>query len=135
MPQDKDLSRALALPNGAATTTEDDYWDLGHNRARLGAYRTELEFQLTVPALTVAELPNAETMRYTFESADDIAFTENLQTECVLITQTGASGAGAAAAVKRFHPASDCRRYLRYKITKTGTGNPSAKIATVDVGL
>jgi hypothetical protein len=97
----------------------------------LGEFSAPCELTLTVPAVTTTELPNNETIKYEFQSADDEAFSVNVQSEGVLITQTGQGSAGAAAATKRFRPASDVRRWLRYRAIKTGTGNVSAKTADV----
>ena len=50
-----------------------------------------------------------------------------------IITQTGAGGAGAAAASKRFRLPTDCQRYVGVKVTKSASGDASSLSATLSL--
>jgi len=50
-----------------------------------------------------------------------------------VLVQTGAGGAGAAAATARFAIPSDCERYVRVTATNSGTGDASGASMTVNL--
>jgi hypothetical protein len=50
-----------------------------------------------------------------------------------LITQTGAGGAGAAGATKRFKLPSDALRIIGFRAVNSAAGNASAASATLEV--
>jgi hypothetical protein len=127
--RDNQLKATKALPNGIATVTSDSFV-LGNGTK--GDFTTPGEFLLTAPALTVAQLANASTMRY------DLVCSVNadLSTPTVLvtgaITQTGAGGVGAAAATYRFRPASNVSTYFGFKATNSAAADASAASATLE---
>jgi hypothetical protein len=75
-------------------------------------------------------LPNSETVKYTVQHDDDSAFGTVADLYPDVLTQTGAGGAGAAAASKRYAIPVDCKRYIRVKAVNSGAGNASAKSLT-----
>lgn len=130
--RDAKLTQSKALP-GSATTVYSDPIDLGHNAS--GDVLFDGEFLITAPACLVGQLANTETLNYSLQSAVDLAFSSPVPLSGNVITQTGAGGAGAAGATKRVRPPSDCNRYVRLAITKTGSTDASSKSATLELLL
>lgn len=124
--RDKTLTQTKALPNGAANTSTDGF-DL---ETASGEFLANVELQLTVPALTVTEIADTQTIAYTVEmsAASNFGSTTTLGT---LVTSTGAGGAGCAAVAKSFRLPSTVQRYIRVKSTKTGASNASTASMTV----
>lgn len=122
------LIETEALPNGASSTQTDGF-DLGpltQNGARL----EEIEAEVIAPALTTADLGDAATMTYSIETDATSTFGSPTVLNSALIVQTGAGGAGAAAASARFKIPSDCERYIRAKATNSAAGDASDKSLT-----
>lgn len=123
--------KSRALPNGAATVTMAAGIDTGKSTTQ-GHQPGNVEYLLTAPALTTAQLADAQTMKY------DILFsaTEALGSPTVYITaaitQTGAGGAGAAAQTFRFRAPSDGLRYVGARATKSGAGDASGATFTLE---
>jgi hypothetical protein len=116
--QDAALIETKALKNGAGAvnSTGADLGELSY----LGARLAEFEGRVSAPALTTAQLPDAETQTYKVEHSDDnLTFTTLYD---ALLVQTGADGAGAGATAKRYKIPTDCKRYVRI----TATGSTSA---------
>jgi len=122
-------TESKALPNGTGTVYSDPI-DLGNVNGRPPA---GIELKISAPALTTADLPDGETMLYQIQHAADAAFTSPASLYGVVLTQTGAGGAGAAAATKRIQPPSDCGRYVRVAATNSGAGDASDKSVTLDL--
>jgi hypothetical protein len=131
--KDNELIETRALPNGAATVkgaaievgcgTPDDF-------------PVNCEFLIEAPALTVGELANGDTMKYSLITGDTDDFTNNNFAVLVhdVITQTGADGAGAAAASAQTRlPIGGVRKYVGLQIVNSAAGNPSAKTATLSL--
>ena len=130
---DQLLRETVALPNGAATTkgaaievgcgTPDDF-------------STEAEFKITAPALVVGDLGNGDTMKYSLITGDTTDFTNNNFAILVrdVITQTGAGGAGAAAATAQVRaPIGGVRKYIGLQAVNSGAGDASDKSATLQM--
>lgn len=130
--KDAQLIQTKALSNGAGSTVTDG-WDLGHNAALLGRNLADFELLIEAPALTTTELPDTETYKYSIETDDNAAFGSAKVLHTDVMQQLGAGGAGAAAKSERVRLPSNCERYVRVRGTKTGTGNPSAKVFTVSL--
>ena len=124
------LRQTKALPASAAAITTDAI-DLGHGTN--GQNVAEHEFVLDAPALTVGELPNAQTMIYAIVTSANADMSSPTVVNAAFVTQTGADGAGAAAVEKRFRLPSDCQRYVGIRATKSGAG--SAATASVTLSL
>lgn len=127
---DASLQETKALSNGAGNVACDGL-DLGAVSLR-GARLADCELEISAPALSTAQLPDTETMTYSIETSDDDSTWDKILADQVLV-QTGADGAGAAAAKARCKIPSDCERYLRVKATKTGTGDCSTVSMTVSL--
>jgi hypothetical protein len=120
-----------ALPNGAATVYSDGI-DTGTTPA--GAQLAPImEWKLTAPALSTTELGDAATMKYSIlmDTVDPIDGS-SVVLHADILTQTGADGAGAAAAEVRFRLPSNALRILGFKAVNSAAGNASGKSATLE---
>jgi hypothetical protein len=93
--------------------------DLGQSAQ--GDWRSHCgELLIEAPALAVGQLANGETMKYEIFHDTDSAFGSEVSLYGTPnLTQTGAGGAGAAAATKRVALPSDVKRYVRLKATNS----------------
>jgi hypothetical protein len=120
-----------ALPNGAATTNGTGI-DLANSTR--GEFVAECEAVVTAPALTTTQLGDGQTIAYHLYHDTAVGFgTETLI--ATLGTQTGAGGAGAAAAEYRLRLPSTVKRYLRLKTVKTGASNASTADAMLELAF
>lgn len=128
--RDKSLTVSKALSNGAGAVYTDGI-DLGHG-THPQVMLPNFEIEIDAPALTTTLLPNSETMTYDIQHDDDPAFGTVATLLTAVVVQTGAGGVGAAAieATKARLPSS-VKRYIRMKVTKTGTGNASTVSGTM----
>jgi hypothetical protein len=131
-PQIRDalLTATKALPNGAATIYTDGI-DLGHGAN--GDHLATCELYIEAPALVVGDLANGETVKYSIQHDTGSAFGSATSVEDDVLTQTGAGGAGAVAATKRFRLPVDVKRYVRVKAVNSGAGDASDKSVTVSL--
>jgi hypothetical protein len=127
---DASMTRSKALPNGADTATSPSL-DLGPTTA-WGQRDASVEFKLSAPALAVGELPDGETMTYSILTSDNADLSSPTVLMPSVIVQTGAGGAGAAAASYLFRLPSDSQRYLGFKAVNSGAGDASAKSASME---
>jgi hypothetical protein len=129
--RDAALKLTKALPNGAATIYSDSI-DTGTGTT--GSQLADVEFLLSAPALVVGDLANGDTMKYSIlsDTVDPIDGSSTvLFADC--ITQTGAAGAGAAAATFRFKLPTTAARLVGFKAVNSGAGDASDKSATLEV--
>lgn len=91
------------------------------------------EVLVTAPALATGELGDTNTMTYTIEHSDDENFGSHETLFPQLIVQTGAGGAGAAAASKRVRLPSNVKRYIRLTAINSANLDASAKSATLEL--
>jgi len=124
--QDKLLIVTKALPNGAASITSDAI-DLETSG---GEFLADVEFELTVPALTTGQLGDTQTITYIVETSASSGFGSITTLNSALAVSTGAGGAGDVAVSKRFRVPSNVLRYIRIKATKTGATNASTASLT-----
>ncbi len=124
---DAQLRQTAALPDGAAATQVTGL-DLGHGVN--GSHVAPHEILIEAPALTTTELPDTETMTYSIETDDNAAFSSATIVDADVLVQTGAGGAGAAAAEQRYRLPTTCERYVRLKATNSGAGDASGKSMT-----
>lgn len=91
------------------------------------------EVLVTAPALATGELGDTNTMTYAIEHSDteDFALHEVLFPQ--VLVQTGAGGAGAAAATKRVRLPSNVKRYIRLTAINSANLDASAKSATLEL--
>jgi len=118
-----------ALPNGAAATTSDAI-DLGDAS---GDFRAATELLIKAPALGATPLPDTKTMTYQIigSSASNLSGATILADQ--VLVQTGADGAGAAAAEARWRPPSNAPRYIAVKATGSASGDASGSSFTAQL--
>ena len=117
---DKLLTVTTALPNGAASTTSTAI-DL----LSTAEFLADVEFEVYVPALTVTQLADTQTITYIVETCAESGFSSPTTFITSLGVQTGAGGAGCAEMRKRFRLPTTTLRYVRIKATKAGASNAS----------
>ena len=122
---DAELTAEIALPAAPGAVNSGSV-DLGQGPHVAGA-----ELRVQAPALTTAELPDAETVTYALESSTDDAV---FNAVCDAGVQTGAGGNGADAVDFRFTPPSTGERYWRVVATSSGgAGDQSGKNTALQV--
>jgi len=119
---DTGLTKTTALPNGAATTTSAGI-DLGIGAK--GDCGGNFELMIEAPALATTPLPDTKTMTYDVYHDTASDFSGEVLLMGSVIVQTGAGGAGAAAATKSVRMPVDVNRYIRVKATNSGAGDAS----------
>jgi hypothetical protein len=129
--RDANLKQTKALPNGANTIYTDAF-DLGAQSGKQ-ACLAQCELLISAPALVVGDLADAATMKYGVQCDNDAAFGSPKTLALEALVQTGAGGAGAAAAKARFRLPSDCERYVRISAVNSGAGDASDKSVTVEL--
>jgi hypothetical protein len=125
---DANLSVSRALPASASATVNSTSIDLGHGTG--GRLHADCEFEVAAPAVNTTMAPDTRTFTYKLQhSTDNSNFTDIAN---AVITQTGAGGAGAAAASFRWRAPSNVNRYVRLAITSgVSTTDASAVAATL----
>jgi hypothetical protein len=119
---------AFALPSSAGSTQSASI-DTGNVD---GEFLAKVELLITAPALTVTQLPNSATVTYSIEHSADNSSWSTLQAS--VLVQTGAGGAGAAAATARYRPPTNVKRYIRLKATTaTSPGDCSGVNGQLDM--
>ena len=129
--KDVNLKLTRALPASNTTVYATPGIDTGVTPA--GVQSKDVEWVLSAPALTTAQLGDAATMKYSIlhDTVDPVdGSSVALHTDC--ITQTGAGGAGAAAATFRFKLPSDGKRILGFKVVNSANADASAASATLE---
>jgi hypothetical protein len=127
---DGNLSVTRALPSGASAVTSNGI-DLGEGAT--GTFVTPSEFLLEAPAVTTAMLGDAATIRYDVVTSASADMSSPVVLQTGILTQTGAGGAGAAAASKRFRVPTDTLRYVAVRATKSATGDASTVSMTLSL--
>lgn len=99
-----------------------------------GNQLANVEFKLSAPLVTTAQLPDTKTFTYDILHSDNADGSSSSILMQDVIVQTGAGGAGAAAATLRFKIPSDAKRYIGFNVTPSGsgTGDASAASATLE---
>lgn len=107
------LKISTALPQSGAAASSA-YIDTMNSST--GDFLAEGDISVDAPALTTTELPDTKTVTYTIEHDTDSAF-GTTSTLFTIGTQTGAGGAGAAAANYRARLKEGVKRYVRATAT------------------
>lgn len=128
--KDREFIQTAALPEGAASTQTAGF-DLGHNIS--GKLLAGCELVLDAPALATLELPDTKTVTYSIETDDNAAFASPTVLAASFLVQTGAGGAGAAAAQKKFRLPTGVERFVRVKATGVATVAAQTKTMTVSM--
>jgi hypothetical protein len=113
------LKQTVALP-ATATNAVLAAFDLGELSTR-DDFVAQCELLITAPALTTTQLPDASTATYSVEMSTDNFVTNTVIVADKVLVQTGAGGAGAAAATARFRLPTQVSRYARVKVTLAGS--------------
>jgi hypothetical protein len=124
------LKVTTALPNGAATVYSTGI-DTGVTPA--GTHQGDYEWVLTAPAMNATEMPDSKTMTYSILT-DTVAPIDASSTVLMpsVIVQTGASGAGCAAATYRFKLPSNAGRIVGVRAVGSASGNATTASLTLE---
>lgn len=127
--KDDAVKNTRALPAAASSTVDGAAIDLGHGSK--GDFLANSEFKLEAPAVTVGMLPNTKTFTYSIIHSDNADLSAPTVLMPSVIVQTGAAGAGAAAADYTCRLPVDVKRYVGVRITSSdSTTDASARSAT-----
>ena len=129
--RDAQMKATRALPNGAAAVTQATGLDL-QNSTR-GDFVANCELLLSAPAMNTTQMPNAKTMIYDIVMSDSSDLSGPTTLIAAAITQTGAGGAGCAAATYRMKPPTNVKRYVGLKATGSAAGDATGATATLEV--
>jgi hypothetical protein len=127
---DGNLTKTKAMPSGASAVTTDAI-DLGEGAT--GTFVTPCELLLSAPAVTVGMLANDATIIYDVVTSMNADLSSSTTVAKEILKQTGAGGAGAAAATKRFRFSTDVQRYVGVKATKSASGDASSVSMTISL--
>lgn len=125
---DGNLKKTKAMPTGASAVTTDAI-DLLTGTG--GTFTDACELLISAPALTTGMLGDAATVKYDIVTSASSDLSGPTTIAATVLTQTGAGGAGAAAATKRFRLPTDCQRYVGVKATKSAAGDASSVSMTI----
>ena len=112
--QDADLSKSIALPTSATSVTTEDI-DLGPNSK--GFFTENHELEISVPALTAAQLPSGGSITILVQNGASLPNTTSTQFTRVI----SGTGSAIAAVVQRIRLPSPALRYVNVKFTYAGT--------------
>lgn len=136
--QDALLNQTGALPAAASSSTNTGSIDLELATLHGETEWTRVEFEIDAPALNVTQLPNGDVVTYDVI----VSASSNLGTPtavyAAILTQTGAGGAGAAAATRKFKLPGNLNDYLsgaRYLGIRANTGSGTGNCSAASVGL
>lgn len=116
--RDVNLISTVTLPVGAATTVGSAI-DLGLSTR--GQYLAQAELLIEAPALTTGQLPDTKTITYDVIQSVNSDLSSPTVLVAGILVQTGAGGAGAAAATARFRPATNVAQYIGIRATGVAT--------------
>jgi hypothetical protein len=120
------LTVTRALPNGAAAVTSTA---LDTETVASGRQLADFELLIEAPAMNTTQMPNAKTMTYAIVTST----AENLSNPVVIadavLVQTGAAGAGCAAATARFRLPTNAARYIGVRATGSASGDATTASA------
>lgn len=129
--KDASMKATRALPNGAASVTQTAGLDL-MNSTR-GDFVAPVELLLSAPAMGATPMPDAKTMKYDIIHSDNADLSSPSTLIAAAITQTGAGGAGCAAATYRWKPPTNVKRYVGVKATGSASGDATGASFTFEV--
>jgi len=123
------VTRALPASTTAVTSTSIDT-----GKGSRGDQPGSVEFLLSAPVVTTAQLPDAKTFTYKIIHSDNADLSSPADLILSAIVQTGAGAAGAAAATYKFRLPTGAKRYLGFVVTPSasGTGDASGASSTLE---
>jgi hypothetical protein len=131
MPQtarDAALEVTRALPNGAATVTSTS---LQVKADASKDFVADTELEIAAPAVTTAMLGDAATLKYSIVEGNAADLSDATVLAGDVLVQTGAGGAGAAAATKRFRLPSTVKKYVGLRAVKSAAGDATGVLAVL----
>lgn len=123
------LKVTRALPNGAANVTSTF---LPTGKGSSASVPPPGEFIISSPALATGVMADTATLTYDVLVSDNADGSNPVTVYKSVLVQTGAGGAGCAAATARFRLPSDTKAYVGIKATKSGAGDATASNATLE---
>lgn len=130
--RDAQLQKTRALPASASATVDGAAIDLGHSTK--GLLLAKGEFLLTAPAVNATMAPDTRTFTYSIITSANADLSSPTVLMPSVIVQTGAGGAGAAAAEYRFRLPSDTKRYVGVRVVSgASTADASAVAALLEM--
>jgi len=130
--KDAQLRATRALPAAAATVNGAAIKLDVASRDQLLA---EVQWLITAPALAVGQLANGSTMKYSLITSPNSDGSSPTVIYKDLITQTGAGGAGAAAATSKVRLPADVTGYVGLQVINSAAADASAASATIEAVL
>lgn len=131
--KDAALLITKALKNGSGAVTSGAI-DTGLNAGVAQGQANQpgnMEFALNAPALTTTQLPDTHTVTYAIIQSDNSDLSSPSTVIANAIIQTGAGGAGAAAAAYKFRLPPEAKRYIGFTATNSGADDASGASATL----
>ena len=129
--KDAQVKNTRALPASASATVDGAALDLGHGS--FGDFVAQAEFKLSAPAVNATMAPDTRTFTYSILHSDNSDLSSPTVLYSSVIVQTGAGGAGAAAATYTFRLPVDVKRYVGVRIVSgASTGDASSVSATLE---
>ena len=129
--RDAGLQASISLPVGA-TPVVSNALDIGPVSS-FGSYAPSIngEFLLEAPALTVAQLPNGESVAYDVVTSVNPDLSSPVIVSGSAVVQLGAGGVGAVGNSVRVRPTSDVLRYFGFQARGTSGVAASGVKATL----
>lgn len=125
------LKVTKALPNGANTTTTDA---LDTGVGSRGDQPGNVELLLTVPDLTLTQLPNTKTMTFSILCSDSADLSNPTVIAPSVVIQTGVTGTDPLPGVTfRFRMPREGKRYWGAKCVGVATADCSASSYTLEM--
>jgi hypothetical protein len=132
--KDNQVKNTRALPAAASATVDGAVLDLGHGS--FGDFVAQVEFKLSAPAVNATMAPDTRTFTYSVIHSDNADLSSPTVLYPGVIVQTGAGGAGAAAASHTCRLPVDVKRYVGARIVSgAATGDASSVAATLEMLL
>ena len=129
--KDAQVRNTRALPASASATVDGAALDLGHGS--FGDFVAQAEFKLSAPAVNATRAPDTRTFTYSIIHSDNADLSSPTVLYPGVIVQTGAGGAGAAAASHICRLPVDVKRYIGTRIVSgVSTGDASSVAATLE---
>jgi hypothetical protein len=121
------LARSVNIPAGGASAASPPI-----SGGDIAPLLPAVLFYVQAPALLTAQLPDGQTLTYTLVEGNDPTFASD-SNETVMGVQTGAGGAGAAAAIFAAKGKFQGGQYIGLKITASSTANAAGASVTLQI--
>lgn len=130
--KDAEVRETRALPAAASTTVDGAAIDT--KVSSRGDFLAQSEFKISAPAVNTTMAPDTRTFKYSLIHSDNADLSSPTVLYPDVITQTGAGGAGAAAATFTGRLPVDVKRYVGLRIVSgASTADASAVSGTLEL--